>query len=56
MPFLEKGLPPEVGRPLDGGYVRQILPLVQERARTLAHVVELTDFFFNEELIYEPGS
>jgi len=37
------------------GYVREILPLVQERARTLAKVVELTRFFFVEELDYEPA-
>ncbi len=37
------------------GYVREILPLVQERARTLAEVVELTRFFFVDELDYEPA-
>jgi glutamyl-tRNA synthetase len=34
-------------------YVRDILPLVQERARTLAEVTELTQFFFIDELDYE---
>ena len=37
------------------GYVREILPLVQERARTLAEVVELTRFFFVDELGYDPA-
>ncbi|UCD54130.1 MAG: glutamate--tRNA ligase [Dehalococcoidia bacterium] len=37
------------------GYVREILPLVQERARTLAEVVDLTRFFFIEELEYDPA-
>jgi glutamyl-tRNA synthetase len=37
------------------GYVREILPLVQERARTLAGVVDLTLFFFVEELEYDPA-
>jgi len=37
------------------GYVRQILPLVHERARTLAEVAELTRFFFVEGLDYDPG-
>jgi glutamyl-tRNA synthetase len=55
MPFLERGLPPEVKRPLDAGYVGRIMPLVQERARTLAEVAELTGFFFADELGYEPG-
>jgi glutamyl-tRNA synthetase len=34
-------------------YVRDILPLVQERARTLVEVVELTHFFFVDELDYD---
>jgi glutamyl-tRNA synthetase len=33
-------------------YVRAVLPLVQERAKTLLEVVELTRFFFVEELEY----
>jgi glutamyl-tRNA synthetase len=36
-------------------YVRSVLPLVQERARTLVEVVELTGFFFTEELAYDAG-
>jgi glutamyl-tRNA synthetase len=36
-------------------YVRDILPLVQERARTLAEVVELTQFFFVDQPDYEPS-
>jgi glutamyl-tRNA synthetase len=39
----------------DEEYVRAILPLVQERARTLLEVVELTQFFFVDELDYEPS-
>jgi glutamyl-tRNA synthetase len=39
----------------DEEYVRKILPLVQERARTLAEVTELTQFFFVDELDYEPA-
>ena len=35
-------------------YVRNILPLVQERAKTLVEVTELTQFFFVEELDYAP--
>jgi glutamyl-tRNA synthetase len=36
-------------------YVRSVLPLVQERARTLAEVTELAQFFFTDQLDYEPG-
>jgi glutamyl-tRNA synthetase len=35
-------------------YVRAALSLVQERARTLTEVVELTKFFFVDELDYQP--
>jgi len=53
LPFLDRGLPSEVKRPLSIDYVRQIMPLVQERARTLAEVAELTEFFFVDELDYD---
>jgi len=53
VPFLERDLPGEVKRPLDGGYVRRIMPLVQERAKTLAEVPQLTQFFFVDGLSYE---
>ncbi|MBA7643611.1 Glutamate--tRNA ligase [subsurface metagenome] len=53
LPFLDRDLPPEVKRPLSVDYVRQIMPLVQERARTLAEVAELTQFFFVDELDYD---
>jgi len=53
LPFLDRDLPPEVKRPLSVGYVRQIMPLIQERARTLAEVAELTQFFFVDELDYD---
>ncbi len=52
-PFMDKGLPLEVKRPLSPDYVRQIMPLVQERARTLTEVAELTEFFFVDGLDYD---
>ena len=55
MPFLESGLPPEIKRPLDTDYIKKILPLIQERAKTLVEVAGLIDFFFTEHLDYEPG-
>jgi glutamyl-tRNA synthetase len=56
LPFLEKGLPPEVKRPLDKGYVNKVLPLVHERTKTLGELAskELTWFFFVDKLDY-PG-
>jgi glutamyl-tRNA synthetase len=53
LPFLEKGLPNEVKRPLSISYVRQVLPLVQERARLLTEVPELTEYFFTDQLNYD---
>lgn len=55
LPFLEKGLPPEVARPLDISYVKKVLALVHERAKTLAEVAskELTWFFFTGSIDYQ---
>lgn len=53
LPFLEKGLPPVVARPLDSGYVARVMPLIQDRARTLGEVAPLTEFFFVEQLEYD---
>ena len=55
LPFLEKRLPTVVKRPLSTDHVRRIMPLIQERAKTLAEVVELTQFFFVSDLDYEPA-
>jgi glutamyl-tRNA synthetase len=53
LPFLDDGLPAEVKRPLDSDYVHAIMPMIQERARTLAEVTQLCDFFFIDELEYD---
>jgi glutamyl-tRNA synthetase len=42
------------GLPADLATVRRIVPLVQERLKKLAEVVEWTDFFFTAELNYAP--
>jgi glutamyl-tRNA synthetase len=54
IPFLERDLPPEVERPLDEDYVRNIVPLIKERAKTLAEVPDLVLFFYQEHLEYAP--
>ena len=65
LPYLEdakNGLPPAVKRPLDRDYLLRIIPLIQDRARTLGKtaqddgLVQLAEFFFVEELEYEPKS
>ena len=55
MPFLEKGLPPEVHRPLDINYVKKVLPLLHERVKTLSEVAieELSWFFFADDIDYD---
>lgn len=55
IPFMERDLPSEIARPLDTDYIRQITPLIQERAKTLAEVPQLTDFFFTNSLEYDSG-
>jgi glutamyl-tRNA synthetase len=55
MPFLESGLPPEIKRPLDAGYVARIAPLIQERTKRLTEAPALTVFFFKEDLTYDPA-
>ena len=56
IPFLERDLPPELERPLDKEYVKNIAPLIKERAKTLAEVTDLTRFFWEESLAYTPES
>ncbi len=54
MPFLERKLPSCIERPLDVEYVKSVIPLIQERAKTLGEIPELTCFFFLPEIDYEP--
>jgi glutamyl-tRNA synthetase len=56
IPFLERELPDTVKRPLDTGYVRQIMPLIQERVKTLDEIPMLTDFFFIDNIDYESST
>jgi glutamyl-tRNA synthetase len=53
LPFLEKYLPPEVKRPLDANYVRQIVPLIRERIITLKDAATYADFFFMDKLEHD---
>jgi len=54
-PFLDRDLPPSIKRPLDKDYICQIMPLLQERAKTFAEVSQLADFFFLDDLEYDAG-
>jgi glutamyl-tRNA synthetase len=53
LPLLEKHLPSQVKRPLSFDYVKEIVPLIQERARTLVEVASLAEFFFVDKLDYD---
>jgi glutamyl-tRNA synthetase len=53
MPFLERDLPAEVARPLDKDYVKAWVPLIKERAKTLAEVKDLVLFFYEENITYD---
>jgi glutamyl-tRNA synthetase len=52
MPFLEKYLLAQIERPLNRDYVQQVVSLEQERAKTLAELPQLAEFFFALELVY----
>ncbi len=54
IPYLEKALPPSVARPLSQEYFNRIAPLIQERVKRLDEAAELTDFFFIDDLEYQP--
>lgn len=49
---LERDLPPSIARPIDRALVARIAPLIRERIKLLAEVVEYCDFFFTDELRY----
>ncbi len=51
--FLERDLPSSVERPLNVEYIYQIMPLLQERAKTLAEVPQLASLFFLDVLQYD---
>ncbi len=53
LPFLEKNLPETIQRPLDVAHLGCIMPLIQDRAKTLAEIPQLIDFFFAEKLVYD---
>jgi glutamyl-tRNA synthetase len=53
IPFLDRDLPKLVERPLNNNYINKVLSLVQERAKTLAEIPQLVNFFFVDELQYD---
>ena len=54
LPFLDRDLPAAVSRPIDRKYLRRIVPLIQERLKRLGEAADLTAFFFEDGLTYQP--
>ena len=54
MPFLNRDLPAETGG-VDMDYLRRIVPLAQERLKTLGDAAGLTSYFFQEDIDHDPG-
>jgi len=54
--FQEAGLIPfGAAPPVDRERIARIVPLIQERIKTLKEAPELSDFFFKEQIIYDPA-
>ena len=54
LPFLERDLPAGL-LPIDREYLLRIVPLVQERLKVLSDSAQLTSYFFQKELDYDPA-
>lgn len=54
VPFLAAGLGIEEKELRGKRELGEMIPLVQERLKTLADIVAMADFFFNEEISYDP--
>ena len=52
LPFLDRGLAHGNGQ-VDEEYLRRIVPLVQERLKTLDEAAERTAYFFQDEIAYD---
>ena len=55
LPFLEREYPASL-LPIDRDYLLRIVPLVQERLKTLADAPDMLSYFFEESLAYDPAS
>ena len=55
LPFLERGYPASL-LPIDREYLLRIVPLVQERLKTLADAPDMLSYFFEDSLAYDPDS
>ncbi len=54
IPFLERDLPPE-SLPVDRDYLLRIVPLIQDRLKLLTDSADMTGYFFQARLAYDPA-
>ena len=54
LPILEDKLPIDVPRPLDRPYAERVLPLLQERIKTLEDLPEMAGYFFTDHISHDP--
>lgn len=55
LPFLERDLPAQL-LPIDRDYLLRIVPLIQERLKLLSDSAQLTSYFFQKKLDYDPSN
>ena len=55
LPFLERAYPDHL-LPINQDYLLRIMPLVQQRLKTLADAPDMLSYFFEDTLQYEPES
>ena len=55
MPFLDKGLPPDL-LPVDRDYLVRIVPLIQERIKVLTEAPEMIAYFLEQQPAYDPAN
>ena len=53
-PFLERDLPREL-LPVDRDYLLRIVPLIRERINLLSEAAEITSYFFQQDVDYDPA-
>ncbi len=55
LPFLDRGLPDNL-LPVDRDYLLQVVPLVQERLKTLTEAPDMLTYFFEDQPTYDPAN
>ena len=56
LPILESKLTSDVCRPLERTYAERVLPLLQERIKTLEELPEMAGYFFTDHISQDPAA